>query len=80
MSIQSVALSMVWQYAVWYQHATPLTQGRFPMMVIHHTRISSQSDSGVIFWSQDGVNVWDQALLASMVVSVLPRAIFYQHV
>jgi hypothetical protein len=36
-SVQSVTLSMVRQYAVWYQHATPRTRGRFPMMVIHHT-------------------------------------------
>ena len=28
-SVQSVTLSLVWQYAVWYQHATPRTRGSF---------------------------------------------------
>ena len=40
-SVHFVALSMVWQFAVWYQHTTQRTRGRFPIMVIHHTHTSS---------------------------------------
>jgi hypothetical protein len=55
--VQSVALSMVRQYAVWYQHATPRTRGRFLMMIIHHTHhLFTSFQHSLLDGAQDGSN------------------------